>query len=211
MAVAARLGPSRPDAAVGVATTQAAPRVCRDSGGTGVPDAGRPPPTRSERAPVWSISDAGVAQQLEDCEDLCRRRGWEIVARCEDNDRSAYDGGDRPGYDQVVDLVADGQIDVVVAWHSDRLWRSVLDQQLFLAACRDAGVRLVATPSGELHPDDGDDEFMSTLMAAIARKESADKSRRLRRKHAELAERGAFGGGMACVRVHGQPGRRRRD
>jgi len=139
---------------------------------------------------------AGVARQLEDCEALCSRRGWEVVARCEDNDRSAYSGGDRPGYDELLDLVADGRVDVVVAWHSDRLWRSVLDQQLFLAACRDAGVGLVATPSGEFDPDDGDDEFMSTLMAAVARKESADKSRRLRRKHAELAERGAFGGGM---------------
>jgi len=148
---------------------------------------------------------AGVARQLEDCERLCRERGWEVVARCEDNDRSAYGGGERPGYDQVLDLVTDGQVDVVVAWHSDRLWRSVLDQQLFLAACRDAGVSLVATPSGEFDPEDGDDEFMSTLMAAVARKESADKSRRLRRKHAELAERGAFGGGM---RVFGYTARR---
>lgn len=138
---------------------------------------------------------AGVARQLADCEKLCSQRGWEIVERLEDNDRSAFSGRERPGYERLLDLVTDGRVDVVVAWHSDRLWRSVLEQQLFLAAGREAGLHLVATPSGEFDPGDGDDEFMSTLMAAVARKESADKSRRLRRKHTEIAERGGHSGG----------------
>lgn len=153
------------------------------------------------RAVIYTrISDdrhggAGVGRQLADCEQLCGQRSWEVVERIEDNDRSAYSGKARPGYEKLLGLVAGGDVDVVVAWHSDRLWRSVLDQQVFLAAGRDAGLSLVATMTGDFEPGNADGEFFSTLMAAVARKESADKARRVRRKHQELAERGEFAGG----------------
>lgn len=149
--------------------------------------------TRISRDP--SGQAVGVARQLVDCEKLCDQRGWEVVARLEDNDKSAYSGKERPGYLALLDLVADGAVDVVVAWHSDRLWRSVLDQQVFLATGREAGLELVATPSGEFEPGDADGEFMSTLLAAVARKSSQDMSRRIRRAMQERAERGEIPGG----------------
>lgn len=149
--------------------------------------------TRISRDPDGKA--AGVSRQLADCERLCDQRGWDIVARLEDNDRSAYSGRERPGYLALLDLVAQGDVEVVVAWHSDRLWRSVLDQQVFLATGRDAGLRLVATPSGEFEPGDADGEFSSTLMAAVARKSSQDMSRRIRRANRERAERGEIPGG----------------
>ena len=44
-------------------------------------------------------------------------------------------------------------------------------------------------------PNDGDDRVYSTLQAAMAEKESADKARRMRRKHKEKASRGEYAGG----------------
>ena len=81
--------------------------------------------------------------------------------------------------------VAAGEVDVVVAWHTDRLWRNVVEQQTFLAIGRDAGLQLVATPHNEVNPADADDDFLSTILAAAAQKESADKSRRMKRRQAE--------------------------
>lgn len=138
---------------------------------------------------------AGVERQRADCLALCEARGWAVAAELVDNDVSAYSGKERPEYTRLVGMVAAGEVDVVVAWHSDRLWRDVLDQQVFLATGRQAGLELVATPSSEFRPGDADGEFFSTLLAAVARKASADHARRIRRKHQEKAERGEFAGG----------------
>src|SRR6476660_8975740 len=84
---------------------------------------------------------AGVERQRTDCEALCARRGWTLLDVYEDNSVSAYSGATRPAYDRLVAAVAAGHVDVVVAWHTDRLWRNVIEQQTFLAIGRDAGLR----------------------------------------------------------------------
>jgi site-specific DNA recombinase len=102
-----------------------------------------------------------------------------------------------------VAAVAAGEVDVVVAWHTDRLWRNVVEQQTFLAIGRDAGLKLVATPSNEVDPADADDDFLSTVRAAAAQRESADKSRRMRRRQTEKGERGEWHG-EAQLRLRGR-------
>lgn len=138
----------------------------------------------------------GVGRQLEDCEKLCATRGWTVGGVYEDNDVSAYSGRQRPAYARLMGDVADGLIDVVVAWHPDRLWRSVIEQQVAVAEWRRAGLGLVATcTGGEVDPSSADDEFVSTVIAAVAAKESADKARRARRKAEELVADGRHTGG----------------
>lgn len=140
---------------------------------------------------------AGVDRQLADCTALCDQRGWTVTRVYEDNDRSAWKKDVRPGYGALLADVAEGLLDVAVAWHSDRLWRSVIDQQLFLSEGRAAGLQLVATCSGDVDPANSDDGFLATVLAAVADKESADKSRRVRRKMDDLAQAGVHkGGGM---------------
>src|SRR5438105_4241611 len=138
---------------------------------------------------------AGVERQRQDCIALCTQRGWTIVGFYEDNDVSAFTGAPRPDYDRLVGDIADGHIDVVCAYNQDRLWRSVIEQQLFLAEGRDVGLKLVATTSGEFDPADADGEFVSTVLAAMARKESQNTSRRMKRKQLEKAQNGETHGG----------------
>ncbi|MCY7290261.1 MAG: recombinase family protein, partial [Cryobacterium sp.] len=45
----------------------------------------------------------GVERQREDCLQLARERGWEVVAEFADNDISAYSGRSRPGYRALLD------------------------------------------------------------------------------------------------------------
>jgi site-specific DNA recombinase len=138
---------------------------------------------------------AGVERQRADCEALCASQGWQVARYYEDNDRSAFDGRERPAYGSLLEAVAANEIDVVVAWHQDRLWRSVIEQQTFLALGRDAELKLVATPSGNFDPADADDEFVSTIQAAVSKRESAATARRMRRRQLEKAESGEFHGG----------------
>lgn len=138
---------------------------------------------------------AGIARQEEDCRRLCEERGWTVTEVYSDNDTSAWSGADRPGYDQLIGDVADGLVDVVVAYHQDRLWRSVVEHQLFLATAAEAGLKLVATPTSTFNPADADDEFVSTVIAAVAKHESAAKSRRMTRRQLEKAQRGEHHGG----------------
>ncbi|HYV60775.1 MAG TPA: recombinase family protein, partial [Acidimicrobiia bacterium] len=91
---------------------------------------------------------AAVERQRADCEALCADHGWQVVDYFEDNDRSAYSGRERPAYGRLVEAVVRGEVDAVVAWHQDRLWRNVIEQQTFLALGREAELKLVVTPSG---------------------------------------------------------------
>jgi site-specific DNA recombinase len=138
---------------------------------------------------------AGVERQREDCQRLCDARGWQVVGIYEDNSVSAYSGRTRPAYERLTDDVAAGTVDVVVAWHTDRLWRSVIDQQLFVHDAKKAGLKSIVTMTAAIDPANADDEMISTLLTAVARKASADQSRRMVRRQEQKAEAGEFHGG----------------
>jgi hypothetical protein len=70
---------------------------------------------------------AGVTRQLEDCEALADRLGWEVTHRYDDNDLSAYSGRTRPGFEAMLKAMADSEFGAVICWHPDRLFRSMKD------------------------------------------------------------------------------------
>lgn len=61
--------------------------------------------------------------------------------------------------------------------------------------CAAAGVTSLASVSGDLDLGTHDGQLMARLLGAFGRKESDDKSRRIRRKALELAQAGKVGGG----------------
>ena len=137
---------------------------------------------------------AGVRRQAEDCRELCELLGWRVVDLYEDNDRSAYRGKRRPQYERMLADIAGGRIDAVVAWHVDRLTRHPRELEEFIEMAEHAGVQL-ATFDREIDLSTKDGQFHARILGAVARKESDDKSRRIRRKHEELAREGKVGGG----------------
>jgi Resolvase, N terminal domain len=72
---------------------------------------------------------AGATRQLEDCEALADRLGWEVTHRYRDNDLSANAGPARPGFEAMLHAVADGEFGAVICWHPDRLVTSAQDLQ----------------------------------------------------------------------------------
>lgn len=137
----------------------------------------------------------GVARQEADCRKLCDERGWTVADVISDNDRSAYTGKRRPGYDRLIQGLVEGRWDVVVAWHPDRLHRSpkelerfidVLDVAKVPCATVTAGLYDLSTPGGRM---------TARVAGAVAKHESEHKADRVRRKHQEIAELGGNAGG----------------
>ena len=79
-------------------------------------------------------------------------------------------------------------------------WRQFFD------VCDAAGLTDLASVSGRWTSRRHDGRFLARILGAVASKESDDKSRRIRRKHEELAQSGApTGGGVAAVRLPRRP------
>src|SRR4051812_40743198 len=79
--------------------------------------------------------EAGVTRQREDCERRCRDREWSVIEVEADNDLSAAGHRRRPGFELVLDLIASGQVQVVVAWALHRLQRNRRDEVRLYELC----------------------------------------------------------------------------
>jgi site-specific DNA recombinase len=137
----------------------------------------------------------GVARQLEDCQQLAELRGWRVAESYLDDDVSAYNGKTRPEYARMLDDLRTGAINAVLVYHLDRLHRQPKELEEFFDVCKQAGVDDLATVTGRIDLADPDGQFQARILGAVAKKESDDKSRRIRRKHAELAIKGKVSGG----------------
>jgi site-specific DNA recombinase len=149
-----------------------------------------------ERAAIYvrqskDVTGAGLAveRQRADCQRLAAERGWEVVATFTDNDLSASSGKPRPGYLELLALVDTGAVEVVIAWHVDRLTRRLAELEDLIARCETAGVR-VATVSGDLDLSTDAGRLVGRILGAVARGEIERKSARQQRAALQAAESG---------------------
>ena len=135
-----------------------------------------------------------ISRQLEDCEELAGRKGWQVVERFVDADISAYSGRPRPEYARMLDEIEAGLVEAVLVYHADRLHRHPRELEDFIDLCQRQKVKL-ATVTGDVDLSTHEGQLIARIQGAVARKESDDKSRRIRRKHEELAQAGRPSGG----------------
>lgn len=135
-----------------------------------------------------------ISRQLADCEQLAERRGWRITERYVDSDVSAYSGRRRPEYLRMLDDIESGVVAAVVVYHADRLHRHPRELEDFIDLCQRTKTK-IATVSGDLDLSTHEGQLLARITGAVARKESDDKSRRIQRKHEELAAAGRPSGG----------------
>jgi site-specific DNA recombinase len=135
-----------------------------------------------------------ISRQLADCEQLATRRGWKVVERYVDSDISAYAGKRRPEYLRLLEDIDAGAVEAVLVYHADRLHRHPRELEDFIDLCQRTQTKL-ATVSGDLDLSTHEGQLLARITGAVARKESDDKSRRIRRKHEELAAAGRISGG----------------
>jgi site-specific DNA recombinase len=157
-----------------------------------------------------STDDRGqdTTRQLTDCRFVCQRREWEVAYEIED--KASGQRTDRPGFQQLMQLVSEKKIDAVVVWALDRLSRSLKDTLDFGELLRKHDVDLVSSTHGEIDTSGPMGEFQFSLLGALARLESRIIGERVRSGMAERKRQGQkFGGdnksaSALAVRLHGR-------
>lgn len=146
----------------------------------------------------------GITRQREDCEALAARRGDTVAGVWVDDGVSAWDPRQtRPGYEAMLTAIAAGQVDVILVWDVDRLYRRPRELEDLLGLADRHGVRL-ANVTGEIDISGADGRLIARILVAVAAKSSDDTSRRLKRALRAKALAGDPPGG----RVYGYAGGR---
>lgn len=138
---------------------------------------------------------AGVARQLKECRAFAKDRDLLVVREYQDNDVSAFSGKTRPSYEQMLEDLKGGVIACVIAWHPDRLHRSLKDLERFIDVVESTGAGVATVMAGDLDLATSEGRLMARVGATFARHESERKAERIRSKQLELAEAGRFHGG----------------
>jgi site-specific DNA recombinase len=139
--------------------------------------------------------ELGVDRQREDCEKLAKRQGWTVSDVFVDDDRSAYSGKPRPGYDRLLEALKSGTITAVVVWHPDRLHRSPRELEGFIDVVEASGAQIATVTAGELDLATASGRMTARIVGAVARHESEHKSERIRRQRDQMALQGRPHGG----------------
>lgn len=135
----------------------------------------------------------GVQRQEEDCRKLAAQQGYEVAAVFTDNDISAYSGKRRPGYRAM--LAKLGEVEAVVAWHTDRLHRQPSELEEYIDICRERGVITHTVQSGKLDLVTPTGIFVASMFGNLARYESAHKAERVKRAMEQKIRAGKWAGG----------------
>ena len=160
-------------------------------------------PKKRPRAAIYArISDArdgdtaGVDRQLEDCREHCTEQRYDVVDDYVDNNRSAYKpGGKRPAYDRMMAAVDAGDVDVIVVYSADRLYRRLTDLESLVDRLNKHSAKVEALKSGNVDLSNADGVMHAGMLAVVAKHESEKRGERITRAARQRAEHGRFGGG----------------
>lgn len=138
----------------------------------------------------------GVERQAGVCLELADHEGYDVVAVLTDNDLSAFSGKARPAYEQMLELVNGREVDVVIAYHADRLYRRLSDLVQLTDVVKRAGVEIRTVSAGNIDLNTASGRFQAQVIGAAAEHEAARLGERVKMKfHANAKAGKAHGGG----------------
>ncbi len=134
--------------------------------------------------------NAGVDRQRDACLKLVADRGWAVAPQhiFMENDTSATKGK-RPVYAKMIAAAEAGDVDVIVAWHVDRLTRKLTELEHLITLSERTGVK-VATVSGDLDLTTDSGRLVGRILASVARGEVERKGARQKAANAQRADQG---------------------
>jgi site-specific DNA recombinase len=138
----------------------------------------------------------GVQRQEADARKLCEKNGWTVVEVFCDNDRSAFSQRKpRPAYQAMLQTIRAGRINIIVAWHPDRLHRQTRELVPFIDLVNLHGVRVETVTAGAYDLSTPSGRVSARILGSVAEFESEHKSARIRRKLEANAAEGRQHGG----------------
>jgi len=134
--------------------------------------------------------ELGVTRQLEDCRLLVESLGWTTVEVYVDNDISASSGKVRPEYRRMLAAIECGEVDVIVAWAPDRIYRRLADLEELITIIDKRSVAVRTVKAGEFDLSTGMGKMLARILGSVAQGEGDIKSERWRRSIRQRRERG---------------------
>lgn len=136
-------------------------------------------------------AQTATARQQEACERFAELRAWEPVVALEDVDVSAFKAGViRPQYEELLKIIARGELDGVLVWKLDRLVRRPAEFERFWRACEANGTFLASVTE----PIDSSTELglaLVRILVTFASLESATTALRIRARNEQAARAGS--------------------
>jgi site-specific DNA recombinase len=136
--------------------------------------------------------ELGVTRQLDDCLALADQLGWEVTARFDDNDLSAFNGKTRPGFEKMLEAMKAGEFKALLCWHTDRLYRSMKDLERLIDIAEAHRVQIRTVQGGDLDLSTSAGRMVARILGSVARQESEHKGERQKRANAQKAAAGKW-------------------
>ena len=137
----------------------------------------------------------GVDRQEADCRALAKALGWNVKAVFIENDVSAYSGVPRPEYRALLDAIRAGEVQGLIAWHTDRLHRRPTELEEFITIAETTGLQVKTVMSGDLDLSTSGGRMVARMLGAAARHEVDHARERMQAAKTEAVRLGKYRGG----------------
>jgi DNA invertase Pin-like site-specific DNA recombinase len=134
--------------------------------------------------------ELGVSRQLEDCKGLVASLGWDVLEVYVDNDISASSGKPRPQYRAMIEAIKAGEVEAIIAWHPDRLYRKLRDLEELIEVAESNRITIRTVRAGEFDLGTPTGKMLARILASVSAGEGDIKADRWRRSIRQRRERG---------------------
>jgi site-specific DNA recombinase len=134
----------------------------------------------------------GVQRQEQDCRVLAAHQGFAVTRAFVDNDLSAFNGKHRPDFEAMLQAMKNNEFDVLLCWHTDRLYRSMKDLERLIDIADAARVQIRTVNGGDLDLSNSSGRMLARILGSVARQESEHKGERQRAANMQRAAAGKW-------------------
>jgi DNA invertase Pin-like site-specific DNA recombinase len=141
--------------------------------------------------------ELGVDRQLKEDQEKAAQLGWKVREEhiYSDPDTSAFTGVYRPAYEAMLAAIEAGEVDGVITWATDRLYRRPQDLERFIGIIDKARIPVQVVQAGEIDISTPFGRAAVRMGVIMNSYESEIKAVRQKAKHRELKENGQPAGG----------------
>jgi site-specific DNA recombinase len=107
-----------------------------------------------------------------------------------DNDISASSGKPRPQYRSMLEAIKAGEVEGVIAWHPDRLYRKLRDLEELIEVAEARSITIRTVRAGEFDLGTPTGKMLARILASVSAGEGDIKADRWRRSVRQRRERG---------------------
>lgn len=136
-----------------------------------------------------------VEYQIAELEEYCQRHGFEIMHHHIDQAQTATKTAGREEFFRLIDAVKAGDVDVIVVYKMNRMFRNSYESQKYRNLFRKHGVKLMSVTQ-HIDEDTSSGRLTANILSDIDQYQSETISDHVKSSMREMARQGYFTGGI---------------